>query len=178
MRRLLTITMLVLLACQWGVASASDSVLDGIVVDFDLQDRNGDIVSFEAFKGKNVLIAFGFTHCVHICPMIAANMSRVLKTSDKDAVGVFISVDTERDTPEITDNYAEGFGERMIGLSGSYDQVSTAAKNFDVTFVVTKSEDTYTVQHTPSIFLIGPDGSVIDVFAMNTPSGDIAAAMK
>jgi cytochrome oxidase Cu insertion factor (SCO1/SenC/PrrC family) len=66
----------------------------------------------------------------------------------------------------------------MIGLSGSHYQVSEAAKNFGVTFVVTKSEDNYTVQHTPSIFLISPNGEVIDVFAMNTASTDIAAAMK
>jgi len=66
----------------------------------------------------------------------------------------------------------------MLGLSGSHYQVSAAAKNFNVTFVVTKSQDNYTVQHTPSIFLIGPDGELIDVFAMNTASTHIAAAMK
>jgi protein SCO1/2 len=178
MQRCAKIGLLVLLACQWSVAAASDSVLDEIIVDFELVKRDGEHVRYEEFEGKNVLIAFGFTHCAHICPMIAANMSRALKVSDKEALGIFVSVDTERDTPEITDNYAGSFGDDMVGLSGSHQQVSAAAKNFNVTFVVTKSEDNYTVQHTPSIFLIGPDGQVIDVFAMNTPAGDIAAAMK
>ncbi len=66
----------------------------------------------------------------------------------------------------------------MAGLSGSHQQVAKAAKNFNVTFVVTKSEDSYTVQHTPSIFLINPDGKLVDVFAMNTPVDTIARAMR
>ena len=66
----------------------------------------------------------------------------------------------------------------MLGLSGSHDQVSAAAKNLNVTFVVTKSEDNYTVQHTPSIFLIGPDGGIIDVFAISAAPASIANAMQ
>lgn len=178
MRLFPAIFVLALLAGQWGIASAGDSVLDGVNVDFSLVDRNGNPVTYESFAGKNVLLAFGFTHCEHICPMIAANMSLALRSTDKEAVGIFISVDTERDTPEITDNYARGFGDGMVGLSGSYSQVAAAAKNFNVTFAVTKSEEHYTVQHTPSIFLVGPDGNVIDVYAMNTASSDIAAAME
>lgn len=161
-----------------SVAADSPPVLDAVTVDFELQNRDGQMVRFEEFHGKNVLLAFGFTNCVHICPMIAANMARAIRAANKDAVGIFVSVDTERDSPAVTDDYARKFGDNMIGLSGSHYQVSEAAKNFNVTFVVTKSEDNYTVQHTPSIFLIGPDGKLIDVFAMNTASTDIAAAMK
>lgn len=178
MQRFPAILVFALLASQWSIASAGDSVLEDIVVDFQLVGRDGNTVSYESFAGKNVLLAFGFTHCEHICPLIAANMSLALRSTNEEAVGIFISVDTERDTPGITDNYARGFGAGMLGLSGSYSQVAAAAKNFNVTFAITKSEDHYTIQHTPSIFLIGPDGKVIDVFAMNTASSDIAAAMK
>ena len=66
----------------------------------------------------------------------------------------------------------------MLGLSGSHDQVSAAAKNLNVTFVVTKSEDNYTVQLTPSIFRIGPDGGIIDVFAISAAPASIANAMQ
>ncbi len=156
----------------------SPHVLDAVTVGFELQNRDGELVRFEEFHGKNVLLAFGFTNCAHICPMIAANMARAIRATDTDAIGIFVSVDTERDSPAITDDYARKFGDNMIGLSGSHYQVSEAARNFNVTFVVTKSEDNYTVQHTPSIFLISPDGELIDVFAMNTASADIAAAMK
>lgn len=156
----------------------ADSTLENIRADFELQNRNGELVRDEEYHGRNVLLAFGFTQCVHVCPMIAANMAGALRVADKEAVGIFVSVDTERDSPATTDDYAGGFGPTMIGLGGSHTQVSAAAKNFKATFVVTKSQDSYTVQHTPGIFLIGPDGIVIDVFAMNTPPGVIAAAMK
>ncbi len=169
---------LALVSASVAVFADSPPVLDTVTVDFELQDRDGELVRFDKFHDQNVLLAFGFTNCVHICPMIAANMARAIGTTEKDAVGVFVSVDTERDSPAITDDYARKFGDNMVGLSGSHYQVSAAAKNFNVTFVVTKSEDNYTVQHTPSIFLISPGGELIDVFAMNTPSTDIAAAMQ
>jgi len=158
-------------------ADSATLVLDAVRVEFELQNGAGDAIRNQDFRGKNVLLAFGFTHCLHICPLIAANMARTLDMADKDAIGIFISVDTERDTPAITDNYAKRFSQKMIGLSGSHEQVSAAARNFQVTFVVTKSEDNYTVQHTPSIFLIGPDGKLIDVFALSESSANIAKAM-
>jgi protein SCO1/2 len=166
------------LSAAFFAAANADSLSEDIKADFQLQGRDGELVRDEDYRGRNVLLAFGFTHCVHICPMIAANMASTLKVAEKEAVGIFVSVDTERDTPMATDDYAGSFGAMMTGLSGSYDQVSAAAKNFNATFVITKSEDSYTVQHTPHIFLIGPDGIVIDTFAMNTAPGVIAAAMQ
>ena len=166
---------------SWNIPStaiAEEEVLAGLSPDFDLVSADGSETSLADYRGNNVLVAFGFTHCLHICPMIAANMARALKNSDSEAVGIFISVDTERDTPATTNAYAGRFGESMIGLGGSHTQISAAARNFNVSFVVTKSQDNYTVQHTPSIFLIGPGGELIDSFAMNTPTDTIVAAMR
>jgi protein SCO1/2 len=176
-----TLIFSILLTAGFATASRADSptqVLDAIQVEFDLLNGDGEAVQYQDFQGKNILLAFGFTHCLHICPLIAANMARTLNLAEKDAIGIFISVDTERDSPAITDEYAKGYSDRMIGLSGSYEQVSAAARNFMVTFVVTKSDDNYTVQHTPSIFLIAPDGKLVDVFALNASSADIANAMQ
>lgn len=176
----LTIVAMALCGVFTAGSSADDSMfsVDTIVADFELLDRQGEVVRYEKFRGKNVLLAFGFTHCLHVCPMIAVTMASALRIAEEDAVGIFVSVDTERDTAVITDDYARGFGEMMIGLGGSHEQVAAAAKNFSATFVVTKSQDNYTVQHTPGIFLIGPDGNVIDVFAMNSVPAKIVAAMK
>lgn len=159
-------------------ADEATSSLSALRAEFELVDRDGELVNIDRFRGENLLLAFGFTHCEHICPMIAANMARALRATEKPAAAVFISVDTERDTPMRTDDYARAFDERIVGLSGSHAQVAAAARNFQATFVVTKSEDNYTVQHTPSIFLIGPDGEIIEVFAMNTASDEIAGAMR
>lgn len=159
-------------------SAAEETAFGTIKVEFDLVDRNGAATTYEEFRGKNVLLAFGFTHCLHICPMIAAKMAAAIDVADKDSVGVFISVDTERDSPAITDDYAKKFSAAMTGLSGSHSQVAAVANNFNATFVVTKSEDTYTVQHTPGIFLISPDGEMIDVFPMNAAADMIARAMQ
>jgi protein SCO1/2 len=161
-----------------STAMAEENLLAGLSPDFALVSADGSESSLADYRGNNVLVAFGFTHCLHICPMIAANMARALRSSDKESVGVFVSVDTERDTPAITDAYARRFGESMIGLGGSHEQISAAARSFNVTFVVTKSQDSYTVQHTPSIFLVSPSGELIDSFAMNTPTDTIVAAMR
>ena len=176
----LAVVALIMNVAACAVVHAEDTapVIDGFSGEFELLDRHGELVRDDAFRGKNILLAFGFTHCVHVCPMIAANMASALKSADKEAVGIFISVDTERDTPTITDDYAQRFGATMLGLSGSHEQVSLAARNFNATFVVTKSQSNYTVQHTPGIYLLSPDGNLIDVFAMNTPPAQIAGAMK
>lgn len=170
------LTLLLFLALP--VAADSPPELGSVTAAFELVDGNGDTVHFDDYLGQNVLVAFGFTNCAHICPMIAANMARAITVSNKDVIGVFISVDTERDSPATTHAYASKFGDNMVGLSGSHLQVSFAAQNFGVSFVVTKSQDSYTVQHTPSIFLIGPEGELVDTFAMNSPSADIVAALQ
>jgi protein SCO1/2 len=170
--------LIVLLLIAMPVAADSPPDLGTVNAAFELLNGDGETVRFDDYAGQNVLVAFGFTNCAHICPMIAANMARAIGATDKEVLGIFISVDTERDSPAMTHAYASKFGDRMIGLSGSHQQVSDAAQNFGVTYVVTKSQNNYTVQHTPSIFLIGLDGELVDTFAMNTPSADIAAAMR
>jgi protein SCO1/2 len=173
------LALVMMLASVGGLpAFADEDILSDIDVAFELVASDGKVVTYNNYRGRNVLLTFGFTHCHHICPTIAANMARAIKESGKNAAGIFVSVDTERDTPEITNDYAHRFGEAMVGLGGSYQQVAEAANNFNVTFVVTKSQDNYTVQHTPSIFLISPDGKLVEIFAMNTPVETIARAMR
>ena len=150
----------------------------GIDVEFELLDRDGNVVTDEDFLGRHVLLGFGFTHCAHICPMMALNMGKALEMTDLDAAGIFISVDTERDSPEMTDNYASNFGDNMIGLGGSYAQVSAAATNFKVSFAVTKTQDNYTVQHTANVYVIGPAGELIDVFTFATSPDVLLGAMQ
>jgi protein SCO1/2 len=158
--------------------SAAASAATDVVVDFELLDRDGNTVRDEDFRGRYLLLAFGFTNCPHICPMMAFNMSAAQRATDKDAAGVFISVDTERDSPAVSDDYARSFGEGMLGLGGSIEQINAAAENFSVSYVVTKTQNNYTVQHTATIYLIGPEGQLLDTFAVNTKPDDIVAAMR
>lgn len=159
-------------------ALPSSDVLGDILVDFSLVDGDGRIMSDDDFRGRYMLMGYGFTRCTDVCPLMAANMAMALRATEQDAVGIFISVDTERDDPERTHAYASAFSERMIGLGGTHDQVAAAARNFKVSFAVTKTQSGYTVQHTSHLFLVGPDGELLDVFALNTNPNLIAEAMS
>jgi protein SCO1/2 len=151
--------------------------LVGKRVVFELTNHERKLVTAEDYRGNYLLFAFGFTTCTHVCPMMAATIAKVLKKVRKPALGIFVSVDTERDGPKITDDYAKGFHSKIIGLSGTYQQLAQAAAEFQATFVVTKSQRNYTVQHTAHIYLIDPQGVVVDIFALNEPIDNIIAAM-
>lgn len=163
---------------EMPAAAPFDDPLADIVVDFELVGRDGATVTAADFLGRQILLGFGFTHCPAVCPMMALNMGKALRDTEVDAVGIFVSVDTERDSPAITDAYAARFGERMLGLGGNVSQINAAANNFKVSYVVTKTQNAYTVQHTANVFLIGPDGRLIDVFDFSTPAEELAAAMR
>lgn len=176
-----TFSLILGICLVWSTTILADDnaeIFSQINVDFELLDRDGKLVRDEDFRGKYILLAFGFTHCADVCPMMAANIATALKLSSQDAVGIFISVDTERDTPEITDKYAGGFHLKMMGLGGTHEQVTTVANNFKASFAVTKTQKHYTVQHTSHIYLIGPRGDLLDIFALNTSPAKMAAAMQ
>ena len=162
-------------------ASRADEAVDvlaDIVVEFDLVGSDGQRVTEQNLLGRHVLLTFGFTHCPYICPTMAAAMGQALDLSEQEAIGVFISVDTERDTPTVTQAYASNFGDSMIGLSGSYEDIVAAAENFKISFAVTKTQTAYTVQHTANIYLIGPDGALREVFPLNATPATLAAAIN
>lgn len=161
-------------------AAMSDmsSPLEDIVVEFELTDRDGNLVSLSDFRGSYVLLGFGFTHCPAVCPLMVLNMGKALRGAEVEGIGIFVSIDTERDTAAITDDYASRFGERMMGLGGSIEQINAAAKNFKVSYAVTKTQNSYTVQHTSNVFLIDPQGKLADVFTFSTPAETLVEAMR
>ncbi len=149
-----------------------------INVDFELVDRDGKTVTDENFRGRHVLLAFGFTHCEHICPLMGLHMGQAVQAAGVPVTGIFVSVDTERDTAASNDDYARHFGESMLGLGGSIEQINAAAKNFRVSYAVTKTQDTYTVQHTANIFLIDPAGQLAEVFPFTATADEIIEALR
>jgi protein SCO1/2 len=81
------------------------------------------------------------------------------------------------DTPAINDDYAAKFGDAMMGLGGSYEQVNVAANHFKVSYAVTKTQNNYTVQHTANIYVIDPAGALLDVLPFNAKAPDIEKAL-
>jgi len=123
-------------------------------------------VCLSDFRGKIVMIFFGYTHCPDVCPAALQVLARTLKLlpeADRDKIQVlFITVDPERDDPEITQKYAEYFHPSFLGLTGSPEEIKKVAKDYMVYYgkVEGQSEGGYLVDHTALIYLIDQRGNL------------------
>jgi protein SCO1 len=132
---------------------------------FDLPDQDGKRRTLAEFKGKVVVVFFGFTHCPDVCPTTMLELAAVKKQlgADGDRVqGVFITVDPERDAPALLKPYIENFGGGFIGLRGTPDETRALAKAYKVFYakVPGKTEGSYTMDHTAASFVYDPQGRV------------------
>ena len=133
--------------------------------DFHLNDAAGHPHSLADYRGKVVAIFFGYTHCPDVCPTTLADMTQVLKLLGKDADKVqvlFITVDPERDTPEILAQYPPAFHPSFIGLSGDGYATESAAKAFGIAYQKQPGKNGgYSIDHSAGTFLIAPGGKPI-----------------
>ncbi len=135
---------------------------------FRLVDGSGAEVADTTVLAKPSLIYFGYTFCPDVCPFdVARNAAAVdqLAESGLEVTPVFITVDPERDTPEVVADYAEAFHPSMVGLTGTIEQVEAAAKEFKVYSRKQDSEDEYyLVDHSTFTYLSIPGQGVVDYF--------------
>jgi len=132
---------------------------------FSLNDHTGKPVTLETYKGKVVVLFFGFTHCPDVCPTTMAEMSAVMKELGPDADKVqvlFATLDPERDTKELLSQYVPGFDPRFVGLYGTPEQVAATAKEFKVFYqkVPGKTPDSYTIDHTAGSYVFDKTGKL------------------
>jgi protein SCO1/2 len=130
-----------------------------------LTDQFGAPRTLADFKGKVIVVFFGYTQCPDVCPTTMAELAQVKKALGADGErmqAVFVTVDPERDKPELLKQYMAGFDASFIALRGSVEQTAEAAKEFKVFFakVPGKTETSYTVDHTAGAFLFDPQGRV------------------
>ena len=130
---------------------------------FELTDQNGKPISDKDLRGKPFLVFFGFTHCPDVCPTALFEVSEILRGlgPDADRVGaLFVSVDPERDTPQALKDYlsSDGFPQGTIGLTGSPEQIAQAAKVYRAYYEKVGEGDAYTMNHSLTVYLMGPDG--------------------
>lgn len=132
------------------------------VAQFNLVDQNGKPVDQTIFAGHPSALFFGFTHCPEVCPTTMAEMSAWFETlgaEGADLRAYFVSIDPERDTPEILGDYVSWVSDRITGLTGAPDQIAAIADAWGVYYqkVPLEGED-YTMDHTASVFLLDREG--------------------
>ena len=138
----------------------------------ELPDAEGKPRSLAEFKGKVAVVFFGYTQCPDVCPTTMAELSQIKQALGADGArvqGIFVTVDPERDTPEVLKAYADSFNAGFIGLRGSADQTQQAAREFKVFFakVPGKTASTYTIDHTAGVYVFDPQGR-IRLFSRNS----------
>jgi len=133
--------------------------------ELSLPDADGKMRTLADFKGKVTLVFFGYTQCPDVCPTTLAELAAVKRELGKDGdrlQGVFVSVDPQRDTPEILKAYMSSFDPSFIALRGTAEQTQAAARNFKVFYaqVPGKTEGSYTVDHTAGTYVFDAQGKV------------------
>ncbi|XP_020235722.1 protein SCO1 homolog 1, mitochondrial [Cajanus cajan] len=139
---------------------------------FRLINHHGKYVTEKDFLGKWTLLYFGFTHCPDICPdelqKLAAAVDKIKEKGGIETVPVFISVDPERDTVEQVGEYVKEFHPKLIGLTGSPDEIKNVARAYRVYYMKTAEEDSdYLVDHSIVIYLMSPDMEFVKFFGKN-----------
>ncbi len=133
--------------------------------DFQLTDHTGKPRSLADFKGKAVLVFFGYTQCPDVCPTTMAAMAGVMQQLGKDAERLqvlFITVDPDRDTQELLAKYVPAFDPRFLGLRGNAEETAKVAKEFKVFYqkVPGKAPGSYTMDHTSGSYVFDPQGRI------------------
>ncbi|MCC3303268.1 SCO family protein [Sneathiella sp. HT1-7] len=166
--------------------SEGSSVLAGVPQiggPFSLINHKGETVTDADFKGKLLLMFFGFTNCPDVCPTEMQTISLVLQELGDDAeevVPVFVTVDPERDTPEIMAEFVAAFHPAIVGLTGSEDAISDIKKKYRVYSQKQNEDDPdfYLVDHTSFTYLMGRDGDLITVFSYGVPAEEMASKIR
>ena len=147
------------------VIESQDSLPGG---HFVLKDQNNQVFDSAASQ-KLMLIYFGFTYCPDVCPTTLIKVSDIidrLKEDSKEINSIFITVDPERDTPEILSDYVSAFHEDIIGLTGTKNEIDKVAQDWGVYYQkeILDGEEDYTMNHLDIIFLANANGEFIDYF--------------
>jgi protein SCO1/2 len=149
---------------------------------FQLVDQDGKAVNQDVLKGKPSLMFFGFTHCPDICPTALFEMTQVFKAlgGDGDKVqAYFVSVDPERDTPDILKEYLSSFDPRLRGLTGDPAAIAAMEKAYRVySKKIPLENGGYTMDHTALVYLMDKQGRFVAPFNMKRKPEDAAADLK
>ena len=144
---------------------ASDVTGTSFGHDFRLVDHNGTPRTLADYRGKAVVVFFGYTQCPDFCPTTLAELAEAMKRLGPEADRVqvlFVTIDPERDTPTLLKNYVPAFDPRFMGLYGDADATARTAKEFKVVYQKRPGQTpgTYTMDHSAGTFIFDPNGKL------------------
>lgn len=154
---------------------------------FTLTNQDGEKISDTDFAGKYRIIYFGFTYCPDVCPIDLANLMNGLTLAEKEDPAmaekiqpIFISIDPERDGPEQLKQYVDNFHPRLIGLTGSVDEIAAVAKKYLIIYNKREAEgfSDYLVDHSRQGYLFGPEGEPIALLPYDGTPRQVADEIK
>jgi protein SCO1 len=149
---------------------------------FTMIGHDGRVVTNADLAGRPYLVFFGYTHCPDFCPTALFDISAVFKElgPDKKVAALFVTVDPERDTPDVLKTYLENFDSRIIGLTGDTKKVEAIAKSFRVYAKKLPGEKTgdYTVDHTGVVYLMDKRGKFVSAFNLQRPPQQAARELE
>jgi protein SCO1/2 len=151
---------------------------------FTLVDQTGRTVTDQDFRGRYMLVFFGFTHCPDVCPaelqVMSASLDELGPKAD-EIVPIFITLDPERDTQEAMGAFVKNFGSRFVGLTGSPEAIAAAADAYRVAYAKiyedTRKPD-YSIDHSGLVYLMGKDGEYITQFPYGTPAAKMTETLR
>ena len=169
-------------APQAGRVQSSGTALIGGA--FSLVGEDGKTVTDRDFRGRYMLVFFGFTHCPDICPAELQVIAQALdRLGDKAAkvVPILITLDPERDTPKVMADYVKSFGPNFVGLTGSPEAIAAAAKAYRVAYAKVENKGSasdYSVDHSALVYLMDPEGKYLTHFAYGTSADEMAEKLR
>jgi protein SCO1 len=182
-------------AIPFGIAVATALVLSQPLVPaanspvaiggpFTLTSPDGTSVTEQTYRGKWLLVYFGFTSCPDSCPTALLEISAALEKLGPDAdklQPLFITVDPQRDTPVVMGNYIQSFDSRIVGLTGTPQQIAAVAQDYGVYYAPRKNgpgADDYVMDHSTYLYLMGTEGEFVRGFDADASGEHIAEAVR
>jgi protein SCO1/2 len=167
-------TLLLWFACCLAAPSSAATTPGG---DFTLHTPRGEAVSLTSLRGRVVLLYFGFTYCPEMCPTELLRFQRLLSLLPADkrtqVQPIFVSVDPKRDTPDVLVPYVSHFGQDILALTGSEQELRQVAEQYGAQFRYVPTGSSYTVDHTANTFLIDRTGTLVQIIPYGTPTKEI-----
>jgi protein SCO1/2 len=148
---------------------------------FALEDGSGKTISDQTLRGRPFLVYFGYTHCPDVCPTELARISDILgRMGDRPIPALFITVDPERDTPKVMQDYVSSFNPAVVGLSGSPQAVEATEKTFRVFARKGKPQPDgdYSMDHSSIVYLMDKNGAFVEAFNVERSPEEAAKELE